>query len=552
MREVGFVRGLFALLIIATAVLLPSRLIAQDGHGTKPNIILIIGDDVGWGDLGVYGGGEGRGIPTPNLDRMAAEGMTFFSFYGQPSCTPGRAALITGRIPNRSGMTTVAFQGQGGGLPHAEWTLASVLKLANYATFFSGKWHLGEADYALPNAHGFDVMKYCGLYHLNAYTYGDPTWFPDMDPELRAMFNKITKGALSGNAGEAPHEDFKINGQYVNTPEKGVVGIPFFDGYVEKASLEYLQSAAKAGKPFFMSVDFMKVHQPNMPAPEYVGKSMVKSKYGDSLVELDARVGHIMDKLRELGIAEKTLVIFTTDNGAWQDVYPDAGYTPFRGTKGTVREGGARVPAIAWWPSKIKAGSRNYDIIGSLDFMATFANLAGVPLPENDREGKPIIFDSFDITPILLGTGKSKRNSWFYFTENELTPGAARVGRFKAVYNLRGDDGGSTGGLAVDTNLGWKGPEKYAATVPQVFDLWADPQERYDIFMNNYTEHTWALVTIGEAIKDLMQTYVKYPPRKQQSAAYSGPITLQQYQRLQSVREQLEKNGFNIPIPTGN
>ena len=128
--------------------------------------------------------------------------MTFFSFYAQPSCTPGRAAMQTGRIPNRSGMTTVAFQGQGGGLPAAEWTLASVLKTGGYKTFFTGKWHLGEADYALPNAQGYDEMKYCGLYHLNAYTYADPTWFPDMPAELRAMFQKVTKGALSGNAGE--------------------------------------------------------------------------------------------------------------------------------------------------------------------------------------------------------------------------------------------------------------------------------------------------------------------------------------------------------------
>src|SRR5271154_6012040 len=420
----------------------------------KPNIILLVTDDTGWGDLGPYGGGEGRGMPTPNLDKMADEGMTFFSFYGQPSCTPGRAALITGRIPNRSGMTTVSFQGQGGGLPHAEWTLASVLKQANYSTFFAGKWHLGEADYALPNAQGFDIMKYCGLYHLNAYTYADPKWFPDMSPELRAMFEKVTKGMMSGNAGEKPHEEFKLNGEYVNTPEKGIVGIPFVDEYVEKASIDYLSNLPK-GQPFFMDVNFMKVHQPNMPAPEYIGKSMLKSKYGDSLVELDDRVGHIMDKVRELGIANNTLIIFTTDNGAWQDVYPDAGYTPFRGTKGTVREGGARVPAIAWWPGKIKASSRNYDILGSLDFMATFANLAGVPLPDKDREGQPIIFDSEDMTPVLLGTGKSKRDTWFYFTENELTPGAVRSGRFKAVFNIRGDDGQATGGLAVDSNLGW-------------------------------------------------------------------------------------------------
>ena len=534
--------------LIAITLICLSQAVAQQ----KPNIVLIVSDDTGWGDLGVYGGGEGRGMPTPGFDRLAAEGMAFFSFYGQPSCTPGRAAIMTGRIPNRSGMTTVSFQGQGGGLPHAEWTVASVLKTVGYQTFFAGKWHLGEADYALPNAQGFDVMKYCGLYHLNAYTYADPTWFPDMDPQLREMFAKVTKGALSGNAGEAPHEEFKINGQYVNTPEKGVVGIPFIDEYVEKASVEYLQTAAKSGKPFFMDINFMKVHQPNMPHPDYIAKSMAKSKFADSIVELDARVGRIMDTIRQLGIGENTLVFWTTDNGAWQDVYPDAGYTPFRGTKGTVREGGARVPAIAWWPGKIKPGSRNYDILGSLDFMATFANLAGAKLPENDREGKPIIFDSYDMTPVLLGTGKSKRNSWFYFTENELTPGAVRVGQFKAVFNIRGDDGQATGGLSVDSNLGWKGAEKYVATVPQVYDLWQDPQERYDVFMNNYTEHTWTLVTMSAAIKDLMKTYVKYPPRKQQSEAYAGPITLPQYERFQFLREQLEKEGFTLTLPTGN
>ena len=152
----------------------------QAQQSQKPNIILIVSDDFGYGDPDPIGGGAGRGMPTPNIERLANEGMTFFSFYAQPSCTPGRAAMQTGRIPNRSGMTTVAFQGQGGGLPAAEWTLASVLKTGGYKTFFAGKWHLGEADYALPNAQGYDEMKYAGLYHLNAYTYGDPKWFPDM------------------------------------------------------------------------------------------------------------------------------------------------------------------------------------------------------------------------------------------------------------------------------------------------------------------------------------------------------------------------------------
>ena len=519
----------------------------------KPNILLIVSDDTGWGDLGPYGGGEGRGMPTPNIDRMAADGMTFFSFYAQPSCTPGRAAMQTGRIPNRSGMTTVAFQGQGGGLPKAEWTLASVLKTADYKTYFTGKWHLGESDYALPNAQGYDIMKYAFLYHLNAYTYGDPNWFPDMDPKLREMFDKVTKGSLSGNAGEKPHQDWKVNGEYVDTPEKGVVGIPFLDKYVEQAGLEFLEDAAKnPNQPFFININFMKVHQPNLPAPEFEHKSISKSKFADSIVELDTRIGRIMDKLRDLGLDKNTLVFYTTDNGAWQDVYPDAGYTPFRGTKGTVREGGNRVPAIAVWPGKIKSGMRNHDILGGLDLMATFASVAGVKLPEKDREGQPIIFDSYDMSPVLFGTGKSERTSWFYFTEDELSPGAARVGHYKAVFNLRGDDGAATGGLAVDSNLGWKGADKYVATVPQVFDLLQDPQERYDLFMNNFTEHTWTLVTFNQAIAELIKTYVKYPPRKLQSEVYTGPVTLTGYQRFKWVREQLEKEGINLPMPTGN
>jgi arylsulfatase A-like enzyme len=543
--------GLYACTsVLATMLSAGSNLALAQAPVQKPNIVLILSDDFGYGDSGPYGGGENRGMPTPSLDRMAAEGMTLLSFYAQPSCTPGRAAVQTGRIPNRSGMTTVAFQGQGGGLPAAEWTLASVLKTGGYKTFFTGKWHLGEADYAIPNAQGYDEMKYAGLYHLNAYTYADPTWFPDMDPELRAMFQRVTKGALSGNAGQPAKEVFKINGQYVNTPAQGVVGIPFFDEYVEKAALDYLDRNAGT-QPFFMSINFMKVHQPNLPAPEFKEKSLSKSKFADSIVENDTRIGRIINKVRTLGLDKNTYIFWTTDNGAWQDVYPDAGYTPFRGTKGTVREGGNRVPSIAWGPG-IKAGTKNSDIVGGLDYMATFAKLAGVSLPENDREGKPIIFDSYDMSPVLFGTGKSERKSWFYFTENELSPGAARVGNYKAVFNLRGDDGAKTGGLAVDTNLGWKGPESYTATVPQVFDLWQDPQERYDIFMNNYTERTWTLVTINAAIQKLMKSYAQYPPRPVQSESYTGPITISRYQRFQNVRDQLAKEGFELGLPTGN
>ena len=184
--------------------------------------------------------------------------------------------------------------------------------------------------------------------------------------------------------------------------------------------------------------------------------------------------------------------------------------------------------------------------------MATFASMAGVALPTKDREGQPIIFDSYDISPVLFGTAKSPRNEWYYFTENELLPGALRIGNYKFVFNLRGDDGATTGGLAVDSNLGWKGADKYVAMVPQIFDLWADPQERYDIFMNNFTERTWVMITISDSIKKLMKTYVQYPPRKLQSESYSGPVTLSNYERFQFVRDQLAKEGVSIALPTGN
>jgi arylsulfatase len=289
-----------------------------------------------------------------------------------------------------------------------------------------------------------------------------------------------------------------------------------------------------------------------MPAPEFEGKSISKTKYADSVVEMDTRVGNILAKVDELGLTDNTIVFWTTDNGAWQDVYPDAGYTPFRGTKGTVREGGNRVPAIVRWPGKVVPDTKSAAIVGGLDLMATFAAAAGVDLPTEDREGQPIVFDSYDMTPVWTGTGPSERKSWFYFTENELTPGAARVGNYKAVFNLRGDDGASTGGLSVDTNLGWKGAEKYAAMVPQVFDILQDPQERYDVFMNNYTEHTWTLVTINAAIKELMQTYVKNPPRKMQGEGYNGPITLTAYQRFKYLQDSLAEDGFSIGLPSGN
>ena len=362
-----------------------------DGTARRPNIIVFMSDDVGWGDLGCYGGGENRGAPTPHLDRLAAEGLQFLSFYGQPSCTPGRAAAMTGRLPIRSGMTTVSFPGQGGGLPAGEWTVASVLKQAGYGTCQIGKWHLGEADYSMPTAHGFDEMYNTTLYHLNAYTYTDPTFNPDFpfdDPETMKMWGNVI-GAVEGKAGEPWQEAEKLD----------AAKIPFIDEKSVSHAIDYLDAHATGDEPFFLYLNTAKMHQPNLPHPDFVGKSMAKSKYA-RLARRARPPRRRRSSTRSASSASSRTrsIIWTTDNGAWQDVYPDCGYTPFRGTKGTDYEGGSRVPAIAWWPGTIEAGRRNAEIVGSLDFMATFASLAGLELPTEDREGQPTIFDSFDQT----------------------------------------------------------------------------------------------------------------------------------------------------------
>ena len=263
----------------------------------RPNIILLMSDDVGWGDLGCYGGSENREAPTPHLDRLAAEGLQFMSFYGQPSCTPGRAAAMTGRLPIRSGMTTVTLPGQPGGLVAAEWTLASVLKETGYSTIQIGKWHLGEEDYSMPTEHGFDEMRNTTLYHLNAYTYTDSAFNPDFpfdDKRMTATWGNVI-GTIEGNAGEKWHEVEKLDSK----------NIPFLDRKSIGHAVDYLEAHAKHENPFFMYLNTAKLHQPNLPLPDFVGKSMAKSKYLDSLVELDHHVGQVVDKVRELGIARK-------------------------------------------------------------------------------------------------------------------------------------------------------------------------------------------------------------------------------------------------------
>ncbi|MET0543666.1 MAG: sulfatase-like hydrolase/transferase [Variovorax sp.] len=477
-------------------------------QGPRPNIVLIVSGDIGHGDLARHDGGPRPRLPTPNIDRLASEGMSLRSFYSQPGSTPCHAAIQTGRLPIRSGMADPVLPGPEDGLPAEEWTLASVLKTAGYKTFFTGKWHLGEADASLPNAHGYDEMKYASVHCLDASARAGAHWLPE-PADLRSVLQRVTKGVRSGLAGQKAREDFKVNAEYVDTPvldgKPGLVGTPFFDSYVERASLDFLHRNARAAAPFFMSINFAKARQPNLPHPDYIGQSGTGSRHADSVVELDARIGRIMARLRELGLDRNTLVFWTTDNGAWQDICLDAGTSSYCGARSAVREGGNRVPAIAWMPGRIAAGSRSDELAGGLDLMATFASIGGARLPTNDRAHRPILFDSIDMSPVLFGQGRSARRSWFYFIDNGLTPAAARVGNYKAVFGQPTDSGA-----------------RDPALVTPVFDLHADPQEHQGIVTSCLTERVWTLVTINAAVRDLMKSHAKYPPRKRRCDTEGG------------------------------
>ncbi|MFZ0611561.1 MAG: sulfatase-like hydrolase/transferase [Desulfobacterales bacterium] len=348
----------------------------------------------------------------------------------------------------------------------------------------------------------------------------------------------MVTGLIEGDAGQPPREVAKITAE----------NIAELDMIITDQSLKDLEALAKKGAPFFMSINFAKNHNPNLPSKSFKDKSPDRWPYADAVVELDDNIGRIMDKIRALGIDKNTFVFYTSDNGAWRDVAPDAGYTPFRGSKGTDREGGSRVPGIAWWPGRIAAGSQTHEIAGGLDLMATYARLAGVELPKNDREGKPMIFDSHDMGPLLFGQGEYTRKNWFYFTEEELLLGAIRIGRYKIAFNLRGDNGAVPGADDNSPQLGWLGPAKYVASIPDVYDLMQDPQERINIVMRPESgDNSWLTPMMVQSLQEIMESYDKYPPRPMQSYLYTGPISIDRFRTVEQVKALLKEKKIDLP-----
>jgi len=295
-------------------------------------------DDIGWNDFGAYsGGGAALGHPTPNIDRIGREGVVFTNWYGQASCTAGRASFITGRIPIRSALSIVVAPGDENALRKETPTIAEFFKRNGYSTYFSGKWRLGDKPESYPIEHGFDEMKAFAAYYPGVYTYSDTSkWFPSYNPEFsRTYFDVVNMFEWEGVAGQPATKVATISYDYLAE----------FDVRQTDYAVDYIKAHANDGKPFFMDFNFMKMHNQTNASAKFAGRSRL-GDYSDSVMELDDDIGRIMDAIRSE--APNTIVVLTADNGAWQDAYPDAGTTPFRGEKGSAFEGGWRTPGLMW------------------------------------------------------------------------------------------------------------------------------------------------------------------------------------------------------------
>jgi arylsulfatase len=484
-----------------------------------PNIVILMTDDTGWNDFGAYsGGGAALGHPTPNVDRIAKEGATFTNWYGQASCTAGRASFITGRIPIRSALSIVVAPGDENALRKETPTIAEFFKKNGFTTYFSGKWHLGDKPDSYPIEHGFDEMKNFAAYYAGVYAYDDTSkyfhpWFPSYNPEFNAMYDSIVNlGEWEGVAGQPAKKVGTIDYDSLAT----------FDIRQSDNAIDYIKQHANSDKPFFMDVNFIKMHNPTNAAPEFQGRSHL-GDYSDSLMELDADIGRVMDEIR--ASAPNTIVIVTADNGAWQDAYPDAGTTPFRGEKGSAFEGGWRVPGIMWWPGHIAAGAQYDEMMSHIDCWATLATMVGLTPPPHDwvgNDGKGIYFDSIDNSAYVLGKAQhSARTSWIYIDGE--TFNGARV-------DIAGDPKEPWVHMAwkyISTAKdSWLGAEANLGAIGALYNLTMDPYEKYDMTFNGAAparvlttspgryagqDNGWVLALISPVIVDFDKSIIKYP-----------------------------------------
>ncbi len=529
--------GLFCALLATALLLCISSSQAQE---KKPNIVFIMGDDIGWFNIGAYNQGIMAGR-TPHLDQLAAEGMRFTDYYAEASCTAGRANFITGELPIRSGMTTVGQAGSTTGLPAQAVTMATVLKGMGYETGQFGKNHLGDLNQFLPCVHGFD--EYFGyLYHLDAME--DP-WHRGYPPALRDTVgprHMVHCWATDTDDPTTQPRWGKIGKQKIQDegplPPEPVEGVKYNMGTVDEAILgfatDFMTKAKNDGKPFFVWLNPTRMHVETHLSPKYDAMRTPENGWTEEeagMAQLDDIVGAVMQKLKDLGVDDNTIVVFTTDNGAENFTWPDGGQTPFAGGKGTALEGGFRCPAMVRWPGHVPAGKVENGIFSGLDWFPTLVAAAGDPnIAAELKQGKQIggqnykvYLDGYNQMDLITGKGPSARHEIFYFTEGTLS--AVRIDDYK--FRL------------TDQPTGW-----FGATVkvdwPIIVNLRLDPFERTGMYDGKttgsidyyhwYVSVFWRGVFLQQEVAKYAQTFVDFPPM-QKGASFN----------LEAVKEELQR-----------
>jgi arylsulfatase A-like enzyme len=552
---------MFRKLLLATALALPfafggDAAIAQT-PATKPNILVIMGDDVGWFNIGAYHRGMMSG-KTPNLDRLAAQGMMFTDYYAEASCTAGRANFITGELPIRTGLTTVGQAGADVGIPDQAVTLATVLRPLGYATGQFGKNHLGDLNKYLPTVHGFDEF-FGYLYHLDAMS--DPYWFSfpadqnyyntygprslvhsyatdTDDPTEMPRWGKIGKQRIVDEGPLPPFPDMSNVPNMHDLPFlKAKYDMTTFDEVLVKASSDFMDNAKRANKPFFVWHNTTRMHVWTFLSKTYSSMQNSQTNYGleeAGMAQLDDSVGALLKHIDDMGETNNTIVIFTTDNGAEVFTWPDGGMTPFKATKGTSFEGGFRVPCIIRWPGQVKPGSVENGIFSGLDWLPTLTAAAGNPnitdqlLNGVSLEGRTYKnhLDGYNQTALLTGKGPSARHEIFYFAGPHL--GALRLDDFKFQF--------------FQQPYGWPG-EKTTTDMPTMVNIRQDPFERTPSirgqslndsgggYMNDFmAREFWRFVLVQQRVAGLAQTAINYPPMQ-------APATF----NLDAVKREIEE-----------
>jgi arylsulfatase A-like enzyme len=502
----------------------------------RPNILILWGDDIGWWNISYNSRGQ-MGYWTPNIDRVANEGVAFTDYYAQQSCTAGRAAFITGQNPIRTGLTKVGMPGADLGLQPEDPTIAELLKPHGYVTGQFGKNHLGDKNEFLPTVHGFDEF-FGNLYHLNAEEEPEDPDYPK-NPAFKEHFGPRGVMHCWATDEDDPSEDARwgrVGRQKVeDTGPLTKKRMETIDDEVTEHALRFIDEAHKADKPFFVWYNTTAMHFRTHTAKKHEGKSG-QGFYNDAMVAHDENIGKMLDKLDEMGIADDTIVMYSTDNGPHYNTWPDAGITPFRSEKNTNWEGGWRVPCFVRWPGKFEAGTVLNGIVTHQDWLATFLAAAGVPdvkekLLTGHKAGDKtfkVHIDGFNILPYLMGeVEESPRQSFFYISDDGDIL-AIRHKDWKAVLMEQ----------RAKTLLCWFEPF-VPLRGPKIFNLRRDPFERADENSNTYWDwvisHAYLIYGMQALVAEQIEAFKKFPPR-QKPASFNLDAVLRQLQEASSSK----------------